>query len=65
MHNAINNLVVKPEHILVDGNEILSGGMGRPRNGLAGFKNPSPQFKKFFLIGHIKVKRLIRLFAQD
>ena len=27
----------------------MSGGLNRPRNGLAGFKDPAPQFKKFFL----------------
>ena len=46
---ALKGAVDNGGRILVDGNEILSGGMGRPRNGLAGFKNPSPQFKKFFL----------------
>ena len=46
---ALKGAVDNGGRILVDGNEILSGGMGRPKNGLAGFKNPSPQFKKFFL----------------
>ena len=46
---ALKGAVDNGGRILVDNQEIMSGGLNRPRNGLAGFKDPAPQFKKFFL----------------
>ena len=46
---ALKGAVDNGGRILVDNKEIMSGGLNRPRNGLAGFKDPAPQFKKFFL----------------
>jgi len=47
---AIKGAVDNGGRILVDGNEIIGGGINRTNNGLSGFNNPSPQFKKFFLL---------------
>ena len=46
---ALKGAVDNGGRILVDNQEILSGGLNRPRNGLAGFKTPHHNLKKFFL----------------